>query len=79
MPPLVLDTAVARETCGAAARYVAPSASNDEIAAAIADLLTNAAAREDILRHRDDVLARYDWNVAAAATLSVLEEAAGGR
>ena len=79
LPPLVLDTAIARETCGAAARYVAPSASNDEIAAALADLMTNAAAREDILRHQDAILARYDWNVAAAATLSVLEEAAGGR
>lgn len=79
LPPLVLDTAVARETCGAAARYVAPSASNEEIAAALADLLTNRAAREDILRHQAAILARYDWNVAAAATLSVLEEAAGGR
>ena len=79
VPPLVLDTAVARETCGAAARYVAPSASNDEIAAALVDLLTNAAARGDILRHQAAVVDRYDWNVAAAATLSVLEEAAGGR
>ena len=79
VPPLVLDTAVARETCGAAARYVAPAASNDEIAAVLADLLTNAAARQDVLRHQDGVLARCDWNVAAATTLSVLEEAAGGR
>ncbi len=79
VPPLVLDTAVARETCGAAARYVAPEASNDQIATAVADLLTNAAAREDILRHQAAVLARYDWNRAAAETLSVLEEAAGGR
>ena len=79
LPPLVLDTAVARETCGAAARYVAPSASSEQIAAALADLLTNRAAREDILRHQAAILARYDWNVAAAATLSVLEEAAGAR
>jgi glycosyltransferase involved in cell wall biosynthesis len=79
LPPLVLDTAVARETCGAAARYVAPSASNEEIAAALAELLTNRAAREDILRHQAAILARYDWNVAAATTLSVLEEAAGAR
>jgi glycosyltransferase involved in cell wall biosynthesis len=79
VPPLVLDTPVARETCGAAARYVAPSASDDQIAAALADLLTNRSAREDILRHQGAVLARYDWNRAAAATLSVLEEAAGGR
>ena len=79
LPLLVLDTAIARETCGAAARYVAPSASDEELAAALADLLTNPAAREDILRHQAGTLARYDWNLAAAATLSVLEEAAGGR
>ena len=79
VPPLVLDTAIARETCGAAARYVAPSASNADIAAALEDLLTNDAARQDVLRHRRDVLARYEWTRAAAATLSVLEEAAGGR
>ena len=79
VPPLVLDTAVARETCGAAARYVGAAASNQEIADTLANLLTNEAARQDILRHRQDVVARYDWNVAAAATLSVLEESAGGR
>ena len=79
VPPLVLDTAIARETCGAAARYVASSASNADIATALEDLLTNDAARQDVLRHRRDVLARYDWHLAAAATLSVLEEAAGGR
>ena len=80
VPPIVLDTAVARETCGAAARYVAPSASNDEIAAAIAELLTNADARvRTCCAIATTCLNRYDWNLAAAATLSVLEEAAGGR
>jgi glycosyltransferase involved in cell wall biosynthesis len=79
LPPLVLDTAVARETCGAAARYVALSASNEEIAGALEDLLTNPAARQAVLGHRQEVLARYDWDVAARATLAVLEEAAGGR
>jgi glycosyltransferase involved in cell wall biosynthesis len=79
VPPLVLDTAIARETCGAAARYVALSASNADIAAALEELLTNASARQDVLRHRGEVLGRYDWNLAAAATLSALEEAAGGR
>ena len=77
--PLVLDTAVAKEACGAGARYLSPSASNEEIAGAIAALLTSADARQHVLRHRNDVLARYDWNLAAAATLSVLEEAAGAR
>jgi glycosyltransferase involved in cell wall biosynthesis len=79
VPPILLDTPVARETCGAGARYVAPSASDDETAAAIAELLTSADARQHVLRHRHDVLSRYDWALAAAATLSVLEEAAGAR
>jgi glycosyltransferase involved in cell wall biosynthesis len=79
VPPIVLDTPVARETCGAGARYVAPSASNDDIAATIAELLSNAGARQGVLRHRHDVLSRYDRHLAAAATLSVLEEAAGAR
>ncbi|HUQ88496.1 MAG TPA: glycosyltransferase family 1 protein [Vicinamibacterales bacterium] len=79
IPPIVLDTPVARETCDGAARYVSPSASNDDIAAAIADLLTSAEARRDVLAHRDTVLSRYDWDRAAAATLQVLEEAAGGQ
>ncbi|MBY0495633.1 MAG: glycosyltransferase family 4 protein [Cyanobacteria bacterium] len=79
VPPVVLDTAVAHESCGTGARYVAPSASNEEIAATITDLLTSDEARQGVLRHRGDVLNRYDWDVAAAATLSVLEEAAGAR
>ena len=79
VPPVVLDTAVARETCGAAARYVAPSATNDDIAAAIADLLTNVDARQRRAAPRRRRADRYDWTRAAAATLSVLEEAAGAR
>jgi glycosyltransferase involved in cell wall biosynthesis len=79
VPPLVLDTPVARETCGPAARYVAPSASNEDIAAAITELLTSDEARGAVLRHRGDVLGRFDWDDAAAATLVVLEEAAVGR
>lgn len=79
VPPVVLDTAVARETCGGAARYVGHDASNTQIADAIVDLLTSTSARENVLRHADAVLARYDWDRAAAQTLTVLEEAAGGR
>ena len=79
VPPMVLDTPVAKEACGAAARYVAPSASDEAIAAAIAELLASADTRQQVLRHGNDVLGRYDWSLAAAATLSVLEEAAGAR
>jgi glycosyltransferase involved in cell wall biosynthesis len=79
VPPILLDTPVARETCGQAARYVEPQAAPDGVAAAIADLLTNTAARQDLMHHAEAVLARYDWDFAAADTLKVLEEAALGR
>jgi glycosyltransferase involved in cell wall biosynthesis len=79
VPPVLLDTAVARETCGHAARYVSAEAGNDHIADAIVDLLANAGARREVLRHADEVLARYDWRRTAERTLTVLEEAAVGR
>ena len=57
-----------------------PPPAIEQIAAAIVDLLTNDdGARRTSCAIADDVLARYDWKRAAAATLSVLEEAAGGR
>ncbi len=76
--PVVLDTPVARETCGGAARYVAPGADDRQIADAIVEMLTDAGARGAILGHAAAVLSRYDWGRAAAQTLSILEEAAGG-
>ena len=79
VPPVVLDTAVARETCGGAARYVAADAGDRQIADVIVEMLTDEAARADVLRQAGDVLARYDWDRAAAQTLAVLEEAALGR
>ena len=77
--PVVLDTAIARETCGQAARYVSPSAPTTQVADAIAELLTNAPKRREFLQHADSVLARFEWDLAAADTLKVLEEAAVGR
>jgi glycosyltransferase involved in cell wall biosynthesis len=77
--PLLLDTAVARETCGVAARYVSPGATTADIAQAMAELLTNARARAEIVERGTSVLARYDWELTAGQTLKVLEEAAIGR
>ena len=74
--PVLLDTAVARETCGPAARYVASDAPAAHIADVIADLLTNAPKRRELLQHAPAVLARFDWDLTAADTLKVLEEAA---
>jgi glycosyltransferase involved in cell wall biosynthesis len=79
LPPLLLDTAIARETCGEAAAYVAEDATDDEIGAVIVALLTDGRTRRAILANAADVLRRYNWSRAAADTLSVLEEAARGR
>jgi glycosyltransferase involved in cell wall biosynthesis len=78
VPPVLLDTQVARETCGEAARYVSGGAGDEEIAGAITDLLRNTDARAAILRHAEDVIARFDWSRTAARTLTALEEAAIG-
>lgn len=77
--PLVLDTPVARETCRNAARYIGPAATVAEVAQAIAELLTNDRERREIVERGASVLSRYDWDLTAAETLKVLEEAAIGR
>jgi glycosyltransferase involved in cell wall biosynthesis len=77
--PVLLDTPAARETCGDAARYISPAASTAQVADTIADLLTNEPARRELLQRADGVLARYDWDLTAADTLKVFEEAAIGR
>lgn len=77
--PVVLDTPIARETCGPAARYVSPAAPAAHVADAIAELLANAPRRRELLQNAHAVLARFDWDLTAADTLKVLEEAALGR
>ena len=77
--PVVLDTPIARETLGAAARYVSPSAPTAQVADAIADLLTNPGSRRELLQHARAVLGGYDWDLTAADTLKVIEEAVLGR
>ena len=47
------------------------------LADAIVELLRSPAARQAILAHADAVLARYDWDRTAAATLRAIEEAGG--
>lgn len=79
VPPVLLDTAVARETCGQAARYVSPAADDEEIARVIGELLTDAGARASVMRHAPEVLSQFEWSRTAATTLAALEEAAIGR
>jgi glycosyltransferase involved in cell wall biosynthesis len=75
IPPVVLDTAVARESCGAAAVYV-PASDIAATAAAIERVLFDAATRERILAAAPAVLAKYSWPKAARETLAVIEGAA---
>jgi glycosyltransferase involved in cell wall biosynthesis len=72
--PAVLDTPVAREVYGPAARYIA-DLEIDTIGAALVEILTDTAARESLLQRAPEVLARYDWPRTAAATLAAIETA----
>jgi glycosyltransferase involved in cell wall biosynthesis len=76
VPPLLFDTAVAREVCGDAALYVRIGDSPG-ITSALNTLLFDEAARARVLSAGPAVLARYSWPRAAAETLSALEAAAG--
>ncbi len=74
VPPVVLETPVAREVLRDAAVYVA-----QPDAELVADALDHAIAgetRSRVLVAAEDVLVRYDWRTAAAATLAALEDAA---
>jgi glycosyltransferase involved in cell wall biosynthesis len=74
IPSLLLDTPVARESCGNAALYT-PLASVESIATAIDRLMFDEPARRALLTAAPAVLARYDWARAARDTMRVLEEA----
>ena len=79
VPPVLLDTPVARETAGGAARYVPPAAGPEAIAAALVTCLTDAGVRRAILSQAPAVLSQYNWTATAASTLAAIEEGAGGR
>lgn len=78
IPPVLLDTPVARETAGAAALYVAASAGDDAVAAALVAALTDQALRRRVLDQAPAALAPYDWTRTAARTLAAIEGAAIG-
>ncbi|HUU36106.1 MAG TPA: glycosyltransferase family 1 protein, partial [Vicinamibacterales bacterium] len=76
--PVVLDTPVAREIYGEAAVRVPDTPQlAGAVAAAMARLLDDPAARQRLQQAAGPVLAGYRWADAAASTLSHLEEAAG--
>lgn len=75
VPPLLLDTPVAREVCGDAAMYVAspePAVVSDALEA----LLFDVPVRQAILSHAQGVLARYSWAECATRLLRVIESVA---
>ena len=74
IPSLLLDTAVARESCGPAALYV-QLGSVDRIADEIERLVYNDKVRRSLLSEAPATLARYDWRTAARDTLRTLEAA----
>ena len=75
VPPVVLDTPVAREVYGDAAVYVGRDDGRGA-ADAIRILLTSADARARVLSAAPAVLSRYSWDTAAAATLDEIERIA---
>jgi glycosyltransferase involved in cell wall biosynthesis len=75
VPPVLLDTAVARESCGDAALYV-PMGRIAAITTALDSALFDAAVRSQILAAAPAQVAKYSWPRAAADTLAVIERAA---
>lgn len=75
IPALLLDTAVARESCGDAALYVARGAVSDT-AARIEQLLYDERVRQRLLSAAPAALGRYDWARAGRDTLRLLETVA---
>jgi len=76
VPPLLLETPIARESCQDAALYVT-AGDISGITGALERLLFDQALRSRLLAAAPGVLARYDRARAAADTLSVLETCAG--
>ncbi len=72
VPPVLLDTPVARESCGDAALYV-PLGNLIETARALERALLDEATRARLLAAAPRVLARYSWPDAASRTLALLE------
>ncbi len=76
VPPVVLDTAVAREVYGGAALFV-ERGDRRGTSEAILQLVTDTEARRRVLDEASRLLPRYTWAAAAARTLAVIERSAG--
>jgi glycosyltransferase involved in cell wall biosynthesis len=76
VPPVLLDTPVARESCGDAAVYV-PCGDLPATTRALESLLFDDAERRRILGAAPRELAKFSWPRAAQETLAALEGACG--
>lgn len=72
VPSVLLDTAVARESCGDAALYVGRG-DIKATALALETLLFDARTRAALMAAAPTILARYNWTTAAARTLAAIE------
>jgi glycosyltransferase involved in cell wall biosynthesis len=77
VPPIMLDTPVAREIYGDAARLV--TASPDDIGAALRHLLEDETARLSLARAGRQRMAQFSWARSADLIRRALEEAARER
>ncbi len=75
IPPVLLDTAVARESCRDAALYV-PAGDIPATTRALEAVLFDNQVRARILDAAPDALAQYDGRTSATRTLAVLESVA---
>jgi glycosyltransferase involved in cell wall biosynthesis len=75
VPPIVLDTPVAREVYGDAAVYVAPG-DISATAAAIRRCLLDPSSGAPLLARAPAILQRYSWDTAATQTLDWIERIA---
>jgi glycosyltransferase involved in cell wall biosynthesis len=78
VPPVLLDTPVARESCGDAAIYV-PVGKLPATTRALESLLFDETVRARLLAAAPAELARYSWPRAARETLAIIERAGAGR
>jgi glycosyltransferase involved in cell wall biosynthesis len=76
VPPVVLDTAVAREVYGDAAVFV-QRGDLAGTAAAIRGFLTRSSSAQRLLAHAPEVVGRYSWERTADLTLTEIERIAG--
>ena len=72
VPPMLLDTPVARESCGKAALYV-PRPDVALVSRGLEQLLFSETTRARVLAAAPDTLERYQWPRAAAETLRLIE------